>query len=827
MRYLFFVLFLLLISTGKATHIVGGEMGYKYLGNNQYRIRLDLYIDCQNGNPTAIQSDATAYIGVFNGQTRNMIGGYPKQVSRQGPKRVVKTNYNCIVQAPNACVDQYWYEVTFTLPPITGGYYVSFQRCCRNGSINNLIDPGGTGANYWTLIPDARTLSNKKENNSAVFKELPPNFLCTNTPLKFDHSATDDDGDSLVYELFRPYTGGTTNAPRPDQGANGDLQMPPFSQINWGAGYIDTNPINGNPPLQIDSKTGFLTLTPTKTGQFVIGILVKEYRNGQLIGTTRRDYQFNVQSCVIDVVASYFVPTFICGYQYKFQNKSTSAQRYHWDFGIDSLKTDTSNLTSPTFTFPHAGKFKVKLYAYKNKCVDSFTAYVTVVEPLKPKLPADTIICPGGSVKLKSNIKAEAYKWSTGQTTDSIVTKLEGWVYLDVYSKICYWRDSMKITIDRAIVNAFGDTTICSNDAINRDIYGAPGMAKYTWSNGATTRITNVKKSGKYYLIGETVNKCKSIDSVTVSQYSPVKVVVGDTTVCPNVIVSFDSKINTGGNTSVIWSDGASGRTANISSPGMYWVKVTVGLCSTRDTFYLKNFPYEFKLGKDLRYCEKIDTTLTITLPNVTQVVWNKEITGPVFKLTSPGKVLVELLNSNGCPEKDSIDVKLFPNPIVNLGPDTTLCLSETPTLDAGPGMISYLWNTGATSQKIIGYDSGLYWVKVKDPEGCVNKDSVNLNKRKDAFPSIIFMPNAFTPNGDGRNDLYPMNQYMVKGSLYNVKLFNRWGEKIAEFTNPDMNWDGNINGKPAPEGVYIFMAYWIGCDNEKRSLQGNFTLLR
>jgi gliding motility-associated-like protein len=802
-------------------------MGYKYLGSNQYRIRLDLYIDCQNGNPQAISSDATAYIGVFNGQTRNMLGGYPKQISRQGPKRVVKTNYNCIVQAPNACVDQYWYEVTFTLPPITGGYYISFQRCCRNGSINNLVDPGGTGANYWTLIPDARTLSNKKENNSAVFKELPPNFLCTNTPLKFDHSALDVDGDSLVYELFRPFTGGTSNAPRPDQGANGDLQMPPFSQITWSAGYIDTNPINGNPPLQIDSKTGYLTLTPTKTGQFVVGILVKEYRKGQLIGTTRRDYQFNVQSCVIDVVASYFVPTFICGYKYKFQNKSSSAQRYHWDFGIDSLKSDTSNLPSPTYTFPHAGKFRVKLYAYKNKCLDSFLAYVTVVEPLKPKLPADTIICPGGSVKLKSNIKAEAYKWSTGQTTDSIITKLEGWVYLDVYSKVCYWRDSMKITIDRDIVNAFGDTTICSNDPINRDIYGAPGMAKYTWSTGATSRLTNVTKTGKYYLIGETANKCKSLDSVLVSQYSPVKVDVRDTTVCPSVVVTFDSKINTGGNTTVVWSDGASGRTANITTPGLYWVKVTVGLCSTRDSFTIKNFPYEFKMGKDLRYCEKIDTTLTITLPNVTKIVWNKEVTGPVFRLTAPGKVVVELHNSNDCPEKDSIEVKLFPNPIVNLGPDTSLCLSEMPTLDAGAGMISYLWNTGATSQKIIGYDSGLYWVKVKDPEGCVNRDSVNLNKRKDAFPSIIFMPNAFTPNGDGRNDMYPMNQYMVKGSLYNVKLFNRWGEKIAEFTNPDMNWDGNINGKPASEGVYIFIAYWIGCDNEKRSLQGNFTLLR
>ena len=385
----------------------------------------------------------------------------------------------------------------------------------------------------------------------------------------------------------------------------------------------------------------------------------------------------------------------------------------------------------------------------------------------------------------------------------------------------------MKVTIDRNIVIAIGDTTICSNDPINRDIYGAPGMAKYTWSTGATSRLTTVKKTGKYYLIGETVNKCKSIDSVVVSQYSPVKVDVRDTTVCPSVVVTFDSKINTGGNTTVVWSDGASGRTANITTPGLYWVKVTVGLCSTRDSFTIQNFPYEFKMGKDLRYCEKIDTTLTITLPNVTKIVWNKEVTGPMFRLTAPGKVVVELHNSNNCPEKDSIDVKLFPNPIVNLGPDTSLCLSETPTLDAGAGMISYLWNTGATSQKIIGYDSGLYWVKVKDLEGCVNRDSVNLNKRKDAFPSNIFMPNAFTPNGDGRNDMYPTNQYMVKGSLYNVKLFNRWGEKIAEFTNPDMNWDGTINGKPAAEGVYIFIAYWIGCDNEKRSLQGNFTLLR
>lgn len=826
-RQLIICLVFLRVFSADATHIVGGEVTYKYLGSNQYRIRLDLYVDCQFGNPQAISSDATAYIGVFNGQTRNMLGGYPKLINRVGPKRVVKTNYNCIVQAPNACVDQYWYEATFTLPPITGGYFVSFQRCCRNGSIDNLVDPGGTGANYWTLIPDVRTLSNKKENNSAVFKELPPNFLCTNTPLKFDHSAVDADGDSLVYELFRPFTGGTSNLPRPDQGSNGDLQQPPFSQILWTNSYTDINQIDGNPPLQIDPVTGFMTLTPTRTGQFVIGIIVKEYRNGQLISSTRRDYQFNVQSCVIDVVASYFVPTFICGYNYRFQNKSTSAQRYHWNFGVDTSTRDTSNLASPSFTFPYAGKFKVRLYAYKNKCLDSFVAFVTVVEPLKPKLPVDTIICPNGRVKLKSNIVAEAYKWSTGATTDTISSNKEGWIWLDVFTKVCSWRDSMKISIDRNVVQAWGDTTICSDEQINRNIGAMGGMAKYAWSTGEFTQNITVTKAGKYYVVGETPNFCKSKDSVTISQFTPVQALVRDTIVCPATAVNFDSKVTPAGNTIVLWSNGATTRVANISNPGRYWVKITVGLCSDRDTFQLNNFPFEFELGRDLRFCETVDTALNIDLLGATRIVWNKEVIGRNYILSNAGKVVVELLNSNNCPEKDSIQVYLFPNPKLNLGGDTTLCLSENPILNAGGGMLSYQWNTGDKTQEIVAYDSGIYWVKVKDMEGCVSLDSINMKKRKDLFPSNIFMPNAFTPNNDGRNDSYPLNQYKVKGALYNIKLYNRWGEKMMEITSPDVNWDGNINGKPAPEGVYIFMAFWIGCDNEKRSLQGNFTLLR
>ena len=175
LKYLLFCLFSVGTSKLSATHIVGGEMTYQRTGTNTYKIRLDLYIDCLNGNSQAIASDATAFFGIFNGNTKKMLSGYPISVSRKGPLRVQKTNYNCIAVAPNACVDHYWYETNVTLPPTLDGYYVSFQRCCRNGTISNIVNPGLAGANYWAFIPDSRLFG--KENSSAVFTELPPNFL--------------------------------------------------------------------------------------------------------------------------------------------------------------------------------------------------------------------------------------------------------------------------------------------------------------------------------------------------------------------------------------------------------------------------------------------------------------------------------------------------------------------------------------------------------------------------------------------------------------------------------------------------------------------------
>lgn len=797
-------------------------MTYEYLGSDKYKIKLSIFIDCINGQPGAIADDGIANIAIFSGATGGILKNYPIQVGRQGPTRITKVNYNCISTKPNACVDHYWYETTVTLPPATGGYYVSFQRCCRNNSITNLSDPGGTGANYWNFIPDSRTLPDKKPNSSAVFSNLPPNFLCTNTILKFDHSAVDKDGDSLVYDLFWPYRGASRNNPRPDNGSGGALAEPPFPNITFGTGYSDQFPIDGNPPLSIDDETGYLTLIPTKNGQYVVGIRVREYRKGMLISETKRDYQFNVSSCVIDMVAAYFAPKYICGYKHQFKNQSQGAQRYKWDFGTPNH--DTSASYEPQFTFPAAGKYRVVLTTYKNNCVDSFVQEVTVLDPTKPKLPQDTTICPSTSVNYTCDVVGDSYKWSTGQTTRGITVGKEGQYWVEVTIKTCSWRDTVKVFEDKDSIKGYGDTIYCTYDTFRRRLFATPGMYKYQWNNGTKLEHTFVVSKGDYVVTAVTLLGCKSSDTVFVEHYPPVEIKLDDIQKCPYETVQLNATFP-GAN--YIWSTGETSNIISVKQPGMYWAKASVGKCYDRDTMILTDYPNEFALGDDLRFCSAIDTILSLDATKFSQFSWNGEVVGSKFRLTKPGKLVVSVVNQYGCKEMDSLYVYLFPNPGLDLGRDTLICLSVKPILDAGAGMKSYLWQDGFKEQKRIVYEGGLYWVEVLDPEGCRSRDSVVIDKQPDVFPSLVYMPNAFTPDGNGINDFFPDNKYVNIGTLYEVKLYNRWGEKLADYHTPDINWDGTIGGKPVPEGVYVYLVTWIGCDDVKRTLRGDFHVLR
>lgn len=124
-------------------------------------------------------------------------------------------------------------------------------------------------------------------NSDPVFKFFPPLFICVNQPFTFNHSATDLNGDSLVYSLYQPYN---NTAPT---FTNNTASFPPITYVG---GYNALNPL-GAGPFSINPSTGLLSGTPGTLGQFVVGVKVKEYRNGVYIGETIRDFQFNVVNC--------------------------------------------------------------------------------------------------------------------------------------------------------------------------------------------------------------------------------------------------------------------------------------------------------------------------------------------------------------------------------------------------------------------------------------------------------------------------------------------------------------------------------------------------
>ena len=376
---------------GFSTHIVGGEITYSKLSGNNYKITMKLYRDCFNG---VAPYDDPAYVFVYNSSgalLQTLTFGFPGSA-----KLPVVLTSPCLVPPSNICVEEAVYTGIVALPPIVGGYDLVYQRCCRNNTILNLIQPGNVGSTYLAHIPGSEVVT---KNSSPPFTQFPPLFLCVNSPIFFDHSAIDPDGDSLVYQLCDPFDGADTQCPQPGSNPNcGPPVAPPYNQVPWNTGYSGGYPLNSSPALAIDPKTGLLTGTPTKVGQFVVGVCVYEYRNGVFLSVNKRDFQFNVLACLNPVAAIPSQQVFCDGLSVNFQNNSINATGFQWDFGDpNSGASNLSTLTNPVHVFSDSGVYKVRLVAYNNtnNCKDTAYTIFYVYPLLKPDFVAPPPSCLG------------------------------------------------------------------------------------------------------------------------------------------------------------------------------------------------------------------------------------------------------------------------------------------------------------------------------------------------------------------------------------------------------------------------------------------------
>jgi gliding motility-associated-like protein len=442
-----------------ARHIVGGEITYVCLGLNRYEFTMKIFRDCNGGGAPY---DQIAAIGYYEGARLINQQGVPIQ----GVSKISPPKFDCLTPPDNVCVEEGVYIWEATLPASNQVYTIAYQRCCRNNSITNIETPGAVGATYSVEIsPQAQVLC----NTSPVFKTFPPILICADEPLVYDHSATDINRDQLVYEFCSPLVGGGragSDQPGDATSCDGVTPTPPCLPVGnvvfIAPDYSSTKPLGGNPIVKIDPITGIITGTPTDIGQFVVGVCVKEFRNGVLLSTLRRDFQFNVVECkptvraiigADSVKANQVFIKKVCGTKdVKLENLSIERKNITkniWKF--DFLGNLELNDWEPVITFPDTGIFKGLLILNPNTvCGDTATIFVEVFEGVKADFNYSYDTCIAGPVFFRDSsiIKNKGkvtYDWSLGNgSTDT--TR---------FPKIFYKTPGLKF-VDLAVVDGRG-----------------------------------------------------------------------------------------------------------------------------------------------------------------------------------------------------------------------------------------------------------------------------------------------------------------------------------------------------------------------------------
>jgi gliding motility-associated-like protein len=480
------------------------------------------------------------------------------------------------------------------------------------------------------------------------------------------------------------------------------------------------------------------------------------------------------------------------------ENTSSMATEYTWDFGDGQTSTDPN----PSHTYQSEGNFTISLHAHNDTtCITDAvsTRTITVFDPQIPDITAyDTLVCNAEQViplevTVHNPSVHNSFLWqpATGiigpdnQQTITINPNLNTVYTITVWDTIagfCGYRATDTVHIDykpRALDIVNNDTLVCLGTYIPIAVIGTNGYS-YQWT--------------------------------------PIAGVTSPTSQNPQ-----------------IRPDSSTTYTLTASYPG----------CA--DTAQSIRIAVDYPISASFRAePDSICTGRTITfLPQTDSTAialhwqWGDGtgMNGPNEKTLqhaydSAGIMEVKLTTQfRACPDTSFMDtVYVYALPKVYLGPDTSLCLNGSPLIlqnqqpEEGV-MHHYLWNTGDTSESLKIVHPGTYSLRISnEPLGCSTKETIKITK--DCY---IDIPNAFSPNGDGENDYFFPRQLLSKRlSGFRMQVFNRWGQVVFETERKDgRGWDGTFNGKPQPQGVYIYLVDADFVNGRKENYKGNVTLLR
>lgn len=873
MKTLILVLFLSSLTAPLlANHLKGGWISYEYIapgsdGNSsQYRVTVNQYLDCGSTNQ---QIDEVIFLAIYNRDNNSLTERLT--VNRTTTDIDIKRSFSpCIDPVPNICyrIDKYTFNIT--LKNNDNGYTMAVQRCCRIAGIANVSNSSTVGVTYANTIPGKVNGQSYYNNNSPIFAQRDTAVVCFNAPFTFDFSATDIDGDSLVYRFTEGIIGGSQGG---NQAKPETPSAPPYGSVPYSPGFSGLSPMGNE--VAIDPATGIISgKAPSQTGDYVVAVEVEEYRNKIKIGTTRKEIHITVANCSLS--AAQLAPEYTScdSYTNTFFNQSTSSRvsEYLWDFGTGN-PLDTSHSPTPTFSFKDTGVYTVKLKVVaQGGCADSATTRVRVF----PGFVANFLIdgsCFQNPYQFNDATTTafgvvDSWRWDFGDpSTLADTSHLADPQYkygaalgdisirlIATNSKGCIDTATKTYTVlDKPIlILPFRDTLICSIDTLSLAASSSPG-AVFSWNPGPYIRNTNTAtpyvfpKDTTYFVVNVNDDGCINSDSIKVNVLDYITVQLpADTTICQTDSITLRPVSHGLG---YHWTPAAGLNHTNVKYPRAaplsttrYEVLANLGKCTATGSIGLKVVPYPVVVGsQDTTICFASTVRLNATTVaakhtwSPTNSLLNTNTLRPLAGPQSTTQYIVTVTDTLGCPKpvSDSILVTVIPRVRAFAGNDTMIVSGQPLQLNASGGT-TYRWtpDMGISNRSLAnpvvslseGIDSITYTLRAFTPEGCYGDDDIKVTIF--STQPDIFVPTAFTPNGDGKNDIMrPTLVGMKKLDFFNI--YNRWGQLIYSTNEIGRGWDGSYEGNKQPPGTYVFVTQALNYKDQLVEKKGTIVLIR
>ncbi len=527
-----------------------------------------------------------------------------------------------------------------------------------------------------------------------------------------------------------------------------------------------------------------------------------------------------------------------------------------WNFGdtASGIYNTASGIQEPIHVFTDTGTYIVTLRVTDPGIgAITITDTITIVEQVIHQFGPDVFGCGDTSTyQLIAPPGADSsnYLWNDDSATVGPVLTVRRSGTYTVHIRGCAVSDTIGVFFTREPVLDLGrNHTLCKGELLSLNAVNE--NARYQWYlNGNllpdTTAQLPVTTPGGVYTAVIGVAGCGSYrDSVTINfsdTAAPAFSLGPDTLLCPNEIFTLNAGVP--GATAYNWNskgldvddavryDIDNDASINITRPGRYWVFARVGTyCETVDTILVRYRNNKSLNFNDTALCQGNTLVLDADFGTGTYL-WKSEprqrndqdsTNQSTYYVYSPALITLRAQVGH-CIYTDSLHVSFNDSLRMNIGRDTVLCRGESYTLKVKGNANAYTWQDDSYGDTFTPTQTGLY--QVIGVNGC-GRDTVSVFVAFEDCPCALLLPNAFTPNGDGRNDIFrPLHACDIE--QYNMQIFNRYGETVFLSRDPLQGWNGKTGGKMAPQGGYVWMVEYTKTSTRQRiSKKGSVLVLQ